>query len=398
MDLAFSDEDRRFQEEVRDFLTTAVPADIRRKTDNGFALDREDHIAWQKILHERGWIAPAWPKQYGGCEWSPTWQYIFNLELGLSGAPRPIPFGLTMVGPVIYSFGNDAQKAEHLPKILSSDVWWCQGYSEPGAGSDLASLKMPAARDGDDYILNGAKIWTTMAHWSDWIFCLVRTSKEAKPQEGISFILVDMNTPGVTVSPIITIDGFHHVNQVTFEDVRVPAENLIGEEGRGWTYAKFLLANERINIADMGTKKRHVAKLRRMATALDAGGHRLIDDPSFAQKLADMEIQIQALEYTELRYLDMFARGEAVGIEPSVLKVRGTEIQQALSELYVEALGYYALPYETGFADAQRNEPPVGPDGAATAMRGYLFGRAATIYGGSNEIQRNILGKMLLRV
>ncbi|WP_281300789.1 MULTISPECIES: acyl-CoA dehydrogenase family protein [unclassified Iodidimonas] len=397
MDLSFTAEDSAFRDEVRQFLATSIPDSLRDKLDQGAPLLKSDYVGWQKILYEKGWIAPGWPKEAGGCGWNATQQYIFNLELGLSGAPRPIPFGLNMVGPVIYSFGNEAQKAQHLPGILKSDVWWAQGYSEPGAGSDLASLRMAAVRDGDHYILNGTKLWTTMAHWADWIFCLVRTSNEAKPQEGISFLLVDITTPGISIDPVITIDGEHHVNQVTFEDVRVPAENRVGKEGAGWTCAKFLLANERQAITDLGAKKRMLQRLRALAAQIHANGKPLSQDPDFSRKLADLDIQVSGLEYTELRFLDAQLRGEERGFEPSILKVRGTELQQALSELYVEALGYFALPYPTNRGDHGSNMPESGPRGAANGVAHFLYSRAATIYGGTNEIQKNIMAKLLLR-
>jgi len=397
MDLAFTEEDRAFRDEVRAFFTEAVPADIREKMDRGLHLAKEDYVRWQKILYEQGWIAPHWPVEYGGCGWDATKLTIFHTEMGLAGAPRPIPFGLNMLGPVIYTFGSEAQKAEHLPAILKSDVWWAQGYSEAAAGSDLAALKMSAVRDGDEYVLNGAKLWTTLAHWADWIFVLARTAKTEKPQEGISFLLVDMRAPGISVEPVITIDGFHHVNQVNFQDVRVPVANRVGEENKGWTYAKFLLAHEREAIADVGSKKRMLARIRQLAQEVEADGRPLIEDADFAARLADLEIQLRGLEYTELRFLDARTRGEERGIEPSVLKLRGTELQQALSELAVEALGYYALPYPDGFADPGRNEPDIGPEGAAGDVANFLYSRAATIYGGSNEIQRNIMAKLLLR-
>ncbi len=396
MDLEFSAEDRAFRDEVREFFATALPADIRQKVERGLSLSKDEIVRWQRILHDRGWIAPHWPKEYGGCGWSAARQYIFNVEMGLAGAPRPIPFGLNMVGPVIYTFGTPAQKEFHLPRILRSEIWWAQGYSEPGAGSDLASLSMTARREGDEYVLNGTKLWTTMAHWADWIFVLARTSKEERPQQGISFILVDMTTPGITVDPIITIDGFHHVNQVTFEDVRVPVANRVGEEGRGWTCAKFLLANERQAIADIGAKKRMLAKLRRLAREVTRGGRPLVEDADFARRLADLEMRVMALEYTELRYLDAQMRGAERGFEPSVLKIRGTELQQALSGLFMEALGTYALAYPQGFEERGHNEPEIGPPGTQGGIAHFLFSRAATIYGGSNEIQRNIIAKILL--
>ncbi|GGO12565.1 acyl-CoA dehydrogenase [Iodidimonas muriae] len=397
MDLSFTKEDRAFHEDVKDFFAHAIPKELREKLDHGTTLLKSDYVTWQKILFDKGWIAPNWPTEVGGCGWNATQQYIFNLELGLSGAPKPIPFGLNMVGPVIYTFGTEDQKSRHLPSILSSDIWWAQGYSEPGAGSDLASLRMTAVRDGDTYILNGTKLWTTMAHWADWIFCLARTSKEDKPQKGISFILVDMRTPGIQIDPVITIDGEHHVNQVTFEDVRVPVENRVGEEGKGWTCAKFLLANERQAITDLGAKKRMIKRLRKLTHDVTANGRPLAQDPDFSRKIADLDIQISGLEYTELRFLDAQLRGEERGIEPSILKVRGTELQQALSELYVEALGYYALPYPDQKEGRGRNEPDIGPMGAAAGMGHFLYSRAATIYGGTNEVQRNIMAKLLLR-
>lgn len=397
MNLDFTEQDRAFESEVRTFLEEALPEDIRERTIKGLNPTPEQFRRWHRILYEKGWIAPNWPKEYGGCGWSPTQQYIFNREMGLAGAPRPLPFGLNMVGPVIYTFGTQDQKDTHLPPILSGDVFWCQGYSEPGAGSDLASLRMAAERDGDHYILNGTKLWTTGAHHADWIFCLVRTSKEEKPQEGISFILVDMKSEGISVDPIFTIDGFHHVNQVNFDNVKVPVGNRIGEEGKGWTYAKFLLAHERQAIADVGAKKRNLKRLKRLASDIRVNGGVLAEEPDFSAKLSDLEIRVMALEYTELRYLDKQSRRQEEGFEPSVLKVRGTELQQAIGELFVEALGYYALPYPDGFDDPGRNEPDIGPDGAAASVSDYLTGRAATIYGGSNEIQRNILAKLLLK-
>lgn len=396
MDLSFTDSDIAFRDRIRAGLAEAMPSDIRDKLDHGRPLAKDDHVRWQKALYEKGWIAPAWPKEYGGCGWSPTELYIFNVELGLAGAPRPIPFGLNMVGPVIYTFGTKEQKARHLPGILKSDVWWAQGYSEPGAGSDLAALRMTAERDGDHYVLNGTKLWTTMAHYADWIFCLARTSKEEKRQDGISFLLVDMKTPGVTVDPIHTLDFVRHVNQVTFENVRVPVENRVGEEGKGWTIAKFLLANEREAITDLGAKKRMIRRLRRLAGETSAGGRMLLDDPDFASRLADLEIQVEALEYTELRFLDARLRGEERGLEPSILKIRGTELQQALSELLIEALGLYGLAYPEDHGTAGRNTPDIGPTGAAEGVAHFLYSRAATIYGGSNEIQRNIIAKLLL--
>ncbi len=396
MDLTFGPELEAFREEVREFFATALPADIRERVERGVPLAKEDIVRWQRILHEKGWIAPHWPKEYGGCGWDAARQYIFHVEMGLAGAPRPIPFGLNMVGPVIYTFGTPEQKAYHLPRILRSEIWWAQGFSEPGAGSDLAALATSARREGDEYVINGTKLWTTMAHWADWIFLLVRTSREEKRQQGITFLLVDMRSPGITVSPIITIDGFHHVNEVRFSDVRVPVANRVGEEGRGWSIAKFLLAHERQAIADIGAKKRMLGRLRRLLENLKEGERPLIDDPVWRRRLARLEADVLALEFTELRFLDLQMRGQARGIEPSILKVRGTELQQALSECAMDVLGRYALAYPESYGEDRRNMPEIGPEGTAGFIQHFLFSRAATIYGGSNEIQRNILAKMLL--
>ncbi len=396
MDLKFTADERAFRQEVRAFISANLPAEVGRRIELGQPLGRDDFVAWQKILHRQGWMAPGWPEEYGGTGWSPAKQYIFHMEMALGNTPPVIPFGINMVGPVIYTFATDEQKQQYLPGILSSDTWWCQGYSEPNAGSDLASLKMSAVRDGDDYVCNGTKMWTTMAHWSDMIFCLVRTSAEGRKQEGISFVLIDMAAPGITVEPIITLDGLHHINQVFFDDFRVPVANRIGDEGKGWTMAKFLLANERTNIADVGSKKRVLRRLRKVASDLAMNGDGLIDDDDLRRKMAQLEVDVMALEYTELRYLDAWSKGRPPGAESSVLKVRGTEIQQAIGELFVEMLGYDAVPYDPEALTPGWNEPPVGPAEAVPAVSGYLYGRAATIYGGSNEIQRSVLAKMVL--
>jgi alkylation response protein AidB-like acyl-CoA dehydrogenase len=312
-------------------------------------------------------------------------------------APGIIPFGSKMVGPVIYTFGNDDQKQRFLPGIRESSVWWCQGYSEPGSGSDLASLRTKAVREGDHYVVNGSKTWNTMGHWADWIFCLVRTNAEAKQQEGISFLLIDMKSPGITVKPIIMADGGHEVNEVFFDNVRVPVENLVGKEGEGWTFAKFLLANERLGIAAIPQSKRGVEGLKKMAASeTDGAGKKLIDDASFREKIADLEIQVTALEYTELRALSSMAAGGAPGPEVSFLKIRGSEIQQRITELAVEAVGYYAMPYQPALLWHGANEEPIGPDYAHQAAPRYFNVRKTTIYGGSNEIQKNVISKMVL--
>ncbi len=396
MDLQFSAEHRAFQEEVRAFIEAKLPQDIREKVRRGLKLEKDDYLRWQRILYEKGWIAPHWPKKYGGCEWDAVRRYIFEEEQGRAGCPRIIAFGLRMVGPVIYTFGNEEQKARFLPRILSSEDWWCQGYSEPGAGSDLASLQTRAVRDGDHYVVNGTKTWTTMAQWADWIFCLVRTRTDGKPQEGISFLLIDMKTPGIEVTPIVTIDGGREINTVFFSDVRVPVQNLVGEENKGWTYAKFLLSHERSGIARVGASKAQLARLKEIAAEETAGGRPLIEDPDFRREIASIEIDLMALEYTELRYLMAGEKNEAPGAEANMLKIRGTEIQQRLSELLMNAMGLYAHPYVPEALEYGWNEAPIGPDQAATMAPTYFNMRKTSIYGGTNEIQKNIMAKMVL--
>ncbi|MFZ5463081.1 MAG: acyl-CoA dehydrogenase family protein, partial [Pseudomonadota bacterium] len=318
MDLNFTPEENAFREEVRAFVRDQLPAAIRHKVMNGLHLTRDDHVLWQRTLYRRGWGGPGWSKEFGGPGWTPVQQYIFEEECAAGGAPRLIPFGLKMVAPVIMAFGNRAQQARFLPKILSAEEWWCQGYSEPGAGSDLASLKTRAERRGDHYVVNGQKTWNTLGQYADWIFCLVRTDPEAKAQRGISFLLIDMKSPGITVRPIITMDGAHEVNEIWFEDVQVPVENLVGEENMGWTYAKFLLGHERTNIAGVGIAKRELARLKRIAALETKQGRPLIEDPLFAAKIADMEIDLMALEITNLRVLSAEAEKRAPGPEASI--------------------------------------------------------------------------------
>ncbi|WP_334128205.1 acyl-CoA dehydrogenase family protein [Sneathiella sp.] len=396
MDLSFSKDDLAFRDEVREFLRTSLPADVKERFDRGLHPTREGQIRWQKILNEKGWMAPNWPKEYGGTGWTITQKYIAAHEFGHASAPPPMSFGVSMVGPVIYTFGTPEQKEYYLPRILNSDDWWCQGYSEPGSGSDLASLQTKAVRDGDHYIVNGQKIWTTFAQHADMIFCLVRTDSSAKQQEGISFLLIDMKTPGITVKPIIGIDKEHSLNEVFFEDVRVPVKNRIGEENKGWTYAKFLLGHERNNIARVARSKRQVERLRAFAQTERSGGRPLAEDPDFINKLTRIEVDLMALEYTELRYISMLSHGKNLTAEPSVLKIKGTEVQQRLTSLLVETLGMYGAPYEAEKNFEGRNEARVGPDYAFGPMAEHLYLRAATIYGGSNEIQRNIISKMVL--
>ena len=396
MNLDLSPELRAFRDEVRAFIKAELPPEIKRKVDAGLPCSKDDYVRWQKIVNRRGWLAPNWPKDQGGTGWSPVQKHIFEEEIGKAGAPRFIPFGLHMVGPVIIAFGNEEQKREHLPKILTSDIWWCQGYSEPGAGSDLAGLKTRAVREGDHYVVNGQKTWTTMAQYADWIFCLVRTDPGAKKQEGISFLLIDMKTPGITVRPIVTMDGGREVNDVFFDNVRVPVANLVGKENQGWTVAKFLLGNERTAIADLGRAKHQLARIKEIARTERFGGVPLAEDADFKERLADVELELMALEYTLLRIVAGESGGKAPGPEASLLKIKATEVQQATTELFLEAAGYYGFPSVPEARERGWNEPPIGPEFAATAAPYYFNWRKSSIYGGSNEIQRGILAKFVL--
>jgi len=398
MDLSYSAEELCFRDEVRAFARDNLPQDIARKVLEHRRLHKDDMVRWQDILARKGWLAGHWPKEYGGCGWTPAQVHIFDEETAALGAPRLIPFGLNMVAPVIMAFGSPWQKAHYLARIRENKDWWCQGYSEPGSGSDLASLKMRAQRvtaaEGDHYIVNGQKTWTTFAQFANMIFCLVRTSTEARKQEGISFLLIDMQTPGVTVRPIIMLDGEHHVNEVFMEDVKVPVQNRVGEEGKGWTYAKYLLGHERINIAGVGASKRELVALKEVAQRELRNGRPLADDPMFAARIAEVEIELMALEMTVMRVLS--ARGKAPGPEVSILKIRGTEIQQTLSELMMDALGPYALPFDLDAMELDWKGERVGPDYAGSLAAHYFNYRKVTIYGGSNEIQRNIIAQMVL--
>ncbi len=391
MDVSFSPEEERFRSEVREFIAGAMPK--LGKTSRRDFETKDDFLAWHRLLYKQGWVAPHWPTQYGGTGWNVTQRYIFNEESARAETPVLLPFGLSMVGPVIFTYGNEEQKQKFLPRILSGEDWWCQGYSEPGAGSDLASVKCRAVREGDHYIVNGQKTWTTLAQFADWIFCLVRTDLSAKQQEGISFLLIDMKTPGITVKPIIVLDGAHEVNEVFFDNVKVPVANRIGEENKGWTYAKFLLVNERSGIAGIARSKKAIERLKQIGRAEMMDGKPLIDTDEFARKIAETEIDLSALEYTELRTLAQESKGQMAGPESSILKIKGTEIQQRITELTVEAIGYYAYPYDRFFGD---NEYPPGPDYAAGASGNYFNMRKTSIFGGSNEIQRNIIAKAVL--
>jgi len=398
MNVNLTESEIAFRDEVRTFFAEKYPADLREKQDAGITLSREDTIRWQKFLDEQGWFAVNWPEEYGGTGWSPVQKYIFANEMAAVNAPMIIPFGVSMVGPVIYTFGSEEQKQRFLPDIRASNVWWCQGYSEPGSGSDLASLKTRADRDGDHYIVNGTKTWTTLAHLADWIFCLVRTSSDvARRQEGISFLLIDMTTPGVSVKPIITVEGEREVNEVHFDNVRVPVENLVGEEGKGWTYGKVLLQHERTNTAGVAKSQYRLNRLKEKSAQSIHGGAPLLNDQNFARKLAAVEIELKALEYTDLRTLAAVATGKAPGPESSILKIKGTEVQQSLDALFVEAAGYYALPYVpeqyvVDFPDEDR----IGHGAETKSSLRYFNNRKATIYAGSNEIQKNIISKHVL--
>ena len=396
MDLAYTPEQVAFRDEVRAFVRARLPHEIARKVIEHKRLSRQDHVTWQKLLHEQGWIAPHWPVEHGGCGWDPVRRHIFEEECAAAGAPPVIAFGVYMVGPVIYTYGNADQKARFLPRILSSDDWWCQGYSEPGSGSDLASLRTRAERDGDHYVVNGQKTWTTLAQHADMMFCLVRTASGGKKQEGISFLLIDMRSPGVEVRPIITLDGEHEVNEVWLQDVRVPVANLVGEEGRGWTYAKFLLSNERTGIAGVSRSKRELAYLKEVAAREQVRGRPLLEDPLFRDRVARVEIDLMALEITVLRVLSADHQGKPLGPEASILKIKGTEIQQALTELMMQAVGPYALPHlPAQWGDHWLGER-VGPEYAAPLAARYFNYRKVSIYGGSNEIQRNIIAQGVL--
>ena len=398
MDLNFNATETAFRAEVRAFLDEKLPQDIRHKVRNGLILDSQDYMRWQRLLHAQGWGGAAWPLEFGGCKWSAVQQYIFEEEAAMAGAPRTLPFGVKMVAPVIIAFGSPAQQQRFLPRILSAEDWWCQGYSEPGAGSDLASLKMQAIREDTHYVVNGQKTWTTLGQYANWIFCLVRTDLQAKPQRGISFLLIDMKTPGVTVRPIITMDGAHEVNEVWFENVRVPVENLVGEENNGWTCAKFLLGHERANIAGIGIAKRELARLKQLAAQELRHGQPLLRDTLFATRIAQIEIDLMALEITNLRVLSAEAEQRAPGPEASLLKIRGTEIQQAISELLVQVIGPYAMQLRREAMAAGFSGELAGPANAVGLAAGYLNLRKLSIYGGSNEIQKNIISQNILGI
>jgi pimeloyl-CoA dehydrogenase large subunit len=397
MDLRFTPEETAFREEVREFFRTALPERIRDKLVMGHHASKDELVEWTRILNAKGWAVPHWPVEWGGTGWDPVRQYIFQDEMQQAPAPSPLPFGVSMVGPVIIAFGSEAQKRRFLPRIANLDDWWCQGFSEPGSGSDLASLKTTAKRDGDHYVVTGQKTWTTLGQYADWIFVLARTDMAAKKQEGISFLLIDMKTPGITVRPIRTIDGGEEVNEVFLDDVRVPAENLVGQENKGWDYAKFLLGNERVGIARVGVSKERLRRIKELARLERIGEVPLIETTRFREKLAAVEIELKALEMTQLRVVAAERHREKGKPDPasSILKIKGSEIQQATTELLMEVVGPYALPYQDEPEHGQ-NEPPIGPDWAGSVAPTYFNWRKISIYGGSNEIQRNIIAKAIL--
>jgi len=397
MDLRFTPEEIAFRDEVRAFFKASVPEVVRRKMRESRSLAKEDLVAWQRILHKRGWATPHWPVEWGGTGWSPTQQYLFMDEMQQAPAPPPLQFGVNMLGPVLIAFGNEKQKRHFLPRIANIDDWWCQGFSEPGSGSDLASLRTSAKRDGDHYVVNGQKTWTTLAQYADWIFCLVRTNTQAKKQEGISFLLIDMKSKGVTVRPIVTIDGGREINEVFFDDVRVPVENLVGEENKGWDYAKFLLGNERVGIARVGVSKERIRRLKQLAALERDGDRPMIEDERFRERIAQVEVELKALEMTQLRVVAAERNRKDKRPDPasSILKIKGSEIQQAVTELALELVGPYAMPAPEE-PDEFSNEPPIGPDWAGTVAPTYFNWRKTSIYGGSNEIQKNIIAKAIL--
>ena len=401
MDLSYTPQEEAFRAEVRAFLDAEVPAPVRAKVRLGRRLHKDDMVGWQKILHRRGWGAGMWPTRFGGAGWSVVQQYIFEEESTAANAPPQLPFSLRMVAPVIMTFGNAAQQQYFLPRIIAGEDWWCQGYSEPGSGSDLASLRASAVRAGDHYIVNGQKTWNTLGHYADWIFCLVRTSSEGRPQHGISFLLIDMKTPGISVRPIITVEGEHEINDIFFENVRVPIANLVGEENQGWTYAKFLLNHERTNNAGIGNCKRALAQLKQIAADRLVQGRPLLEDVRFRDRIAAVELELMALEITNLRVLSAFARdNRPPGAEVSVLKIKGSEIIQQLAELKMHALGPDALPYlREGLEPQWLPEPLLATHYPAYAppLAGQYFNlRKTSIYAGSNEIQKNIIAKIIL--
>ena len=381
---------------MRRFCAERLPAALKHKVMNNLKLGKEDYVGYLKLLHAQDWAVGHWPRQYGGCDWTPLQRFIFEEETTEAGAPWLIPFGVNYVGPILYNFGSQAQKDRFLPGIRSSDDWWAQGYSEPGAGSDLAGLRTCAVRDGDHYVVTGQKIWTTYVQWADWIFCLVRTSQEDRPQKGISFLLIDMKSPGITIRPIITMDMCHDVNEVFFDEVHVPIENLVGEEGGGWTYAKVLLSNERVLVAEVGRSTRQLRRLEALAASTLRAGKPLAEYAPFARRLTELKLRHFVLQSTCYQAVADAMSGSEPGAEASLMKIRGSELQQDIAEAMVDALGLAGMVYNAADLVGVGSEPAEGPFEAPGILKDHLHGRAATIYGGSNEIQRNIIAKAVL--
>jgi len=401
MDLRLTPEERAFRDEVRAFIRDNLPTDTRERMRLGYSPRKQDTVAWQRILNKKGWAAISWPKEWGGPGWSAVQRMIFIEENQAAPAPELLSFNITMVGPVLIQFGTEEQKRRFLPRAANLDDWWCQGFSEPGAGSDLAALKTAARREGDHYIVNGSKIWTSTAHNADWCFVLVRTNPNAaKRQEGISFLLVDMKTPGITVRPIVSIDGAHHLNEVFFDDVKVPVEMRVYEENRGWDVAKFLLGNERTGIARLGKSRERVAAAKEAARKVRFNGRPLIEDAAFRQRVVQLEVDMKALQITQYRVVSAGAKKSDGRPDPlsSVLKVKGTELLQATTELAMDTAGPLAMPIWAQELAEMANEPDMLAEAAEQATGNYLFLRAASIYGGTNEIQKNILSKAVLRL
>lgn len=396
MDLSYSDEEQSFRVEVRDWLAANLPRDLSEKVRLGKRQTKDDVELWHGLLNARGWLATNWPKEYGGAAWDAVQRQIFEDECCRAHAPRIVPFGLAMLAPVLLAFGSEQQRRHYLPRILSGEDWWCQGYSEPGAGSDLAALKMRAVRDGDHYVVNGQKTWTTLGQHANWIFCLVRTDPDVKKQAGISFLLIDMKTPGITVRPIVLVDGGAEVNEIFFDDVRVPVENLVGEENQGWTYAKYLLTHERTNIAGVGFSNAALETVKEVASKVQSGGKPLAENPHFAARLAQVEIDLMAMATTNLRVVTAAAKGQAPGPESSMLKVKGTVIRQELTSLLRRAVGPDALPFKPDYLEGGDNAEMMGPEHAASATPSYLNNRKLSIFGGSNEVQRTIITKAII--
>jgi len=394
MNLTWTPQERQFREEVRAFATDKLPQDIRDKVLRHQRLERDDYVRWHNILADQGWGAPNWPVEHGGTGWNALQRLIFEVECFKAGAPRLLPFGLSMIGPVLMKYGSAEQQARLLPRIIRVEDWWCQGYSEPGSGSDLASLSTRAVRDGDTYIVNGQKTWTTLAQYADWMFCLVRTDPEARAQRGISMLLLDMQSPGVTVRPIRTLDGGHDVNEVWLENVRVPASNLVGVENQGWTYAKYLLGHERTGIAGLGHCHRELGVLKHMAARANSRGRPLLADSRFRDRISRIEVDIMALEMLLLRVAS--SNDGTPGPEASVLKIRGSEIQQDLAMLQMEVAGPDAWPYDPDWLQADNGYSGPGPEMAAAAGAGYADMRKTSIYGGTTEVQKGIIARLVL--